>query len=123
MATAEQVARVCHEANRAWCAANGDHSQHAWDEAPDWQRASAIEGIQTALDGATPEQQHEAWSAFKVRDGWVYGPVKDAEAKTHPCLVPYGELPPEQRAKDHLFVAVVNALGRPSAGFEGKANL
>jgi hypothetical protein len=40
----------------------------------------------------------------------VYGEVKDAEKKTHPCIVPYKDLPPEQQAKDHLFKAVVSAL-------------
>lgn len=30
--------------------------------------------------------------------------------KTHPCLVEYENLPPEQRAKDHLFKAIVDAL-------------
>ena len=33
------------------------------------------------------EQLHESWCAAKVRDGWIYGDVKDAEARTHPCLV------------------------------------
>jgi hypothetical protein len=51
-----------------------------------------------------------AWCRSKVADGWVFGPVKDADAKTHPCLVPYDALPREQQRKDALFVAVVNAL-------------
>lgn len=110
MATVEQIARVCHEANRAWCAANGDLSQLSWEEAPAWQRDSAILGTVGALAGNTPEQSHESWLAEKRRTGWVFGPVKDPDAKTHPCMVTYDELPPEQRVKDHLFVAVVNAL-------------
>jgi hypothetical protein len=111
MATIEQIARVCHEANRAWCEATGDTSQVPYDQASDWQRESALEGVQKALDGATPEQLHATWSAAKERDGWVYGPTKDAEAKTHPCLVEYDELPEDQRLKDSLFGAVVSALG------------
>lgn len=105
-----KVARVCHEANRAWCEANGDHSQAPWDDAEQWQRDSSVEGVQAALDGATAEELHERWCEAKLRDGWTLGAVKDAEAKTHPCLVPYGELPEEQRRKDHLFHAIVGAL-------------
>ena len=38
----EAVARVCHEANAALCQAFGDNTQLHWDEAPAWQRESAI---------------------------------------------------------------------------------
>ncbi len=31
-------------------------------------------------------------------------------AKTHHCLVPYAELPLEQRVKDNLYGAVVRTL-------------
>ena len=106
----ENIARVCHEANRAYCAANGDLSQAPWDEAPDWQRTSAVKGVAGALNGNTPEQSHEGWLTEKRETGWTYGEVKDPEAKTHPCFVPYADLPPEQKFKDALFVAVVNAL-------------
>ena len=107
----ERIARVCHEANRAWSVAHGDLSHHPWDAAPDWQRQSAIAGVKVALSGATPEQLHESWTAAKVADGWTYGPVKDETAKTHPCLLPYAQLPSEQRRKDALFAAVTTALG------------
>lgn len=59
---------------------------------------------------ASASDQHDAWSETKFKEGWVYGEVKDAEAKTHPCLVPYDELPVEQRAKDTLFANVVFSL-------------
>lgn len=104
------IARVCHEANKGYCHTIGDPSQVTWDDAPTWQQESAIIGVQRALGGATPEQLHESWMEQKYREGWTFGEVKDAEAKTHPCLVPYAELPPEQRRKDALFGAVVNAL-------------
>jgi hypothetical protein len=110
MLTKDDVARVCHEANRAYCLALGDTSQVAWEDAPDWQRESARLGVDNALNGATPEQSHECWMMQKAATGWRYGAVKDAEAKTHPCFVPYAQLPADQLAKDALFVAVVNAL-------------
>lgn len=100
-------ARVAHEVNRAYCQAIGDDSQVPWDEAPDWQRNSAMKGVVAANNGATPEQLHESWCAQKLREGWKHGPVKDPEAKTHPCLVPYEQLPAAQRIKDHLFRAAV----------------
>lgn len=106
------IARVAHEINRAYCASLGDNSQPAWEDAPDWQRESAIAGVEMHLANpdATPEQSHESWLAQKLAAGWTYGEVKDAEKKQHPCCVPYDELPTEQKAKDHLFRAVVHML-------------
>ena|SRR6185436_11924748 len=108
----EAIAKVCHEANRAFCETIGDWSQKEWEVAEDWQRNSAIAGVRTMLDGTarSPREQHEAWCRDKVAAGWVHGEKKDPNAKTHPCLVDYDKLPREQRLKDHLFRAVVEAL-------------
>ena len=107
-----QIARVAHEVNRGYCRALGDHSQPAWEDAPDWQRASALLGVElhTNNPDAGVEASHASWSAQKVADGWVYGPTKDPVAKRHPCLVPFNELPVAQQAKDYIFKAVINAL-------------
>lgn len=104
-------AKVAHEANRAYCRTIGDESQVAWDDAPDWQRESVIAGARKAVldQTLTPEQSHQAWLDRKVSEGWSHGPVKDPERKTHPCCLPYAELPPEQRAKDEIFLATVRA--------------
>lgn len=106
------VAEICHEANRAYCAALGDCSQAAWADAPDWQRASAVLGVKfhMANPDAGPEASHESWRAQKLGDGWGFGVVKDTEKREHPCMVPFAELPPEQQAKDKLFKGVVDAL-------------
>lgn len=108
----EDIARVAHEVNAAYCRSIGDTSQPSWDEAPEWQRASAGAGVQFHLDNpdAGPTGSHESWLKEKTEAGWKYGPVKDPEKKEHPCFVPYAELPREQQAKDFLFTAVVHAL-------------
>jgi hypothetical protein len=109
-----KVAKTCHEANRAYCKAIGDNSQPAWEDAPDWQKSSAVKGVKFIWDNpdASPSASHESWLAEKEAAGWVYGPVKDPDATppTHPCFVPYDELPVEQRAKDYIFGAIVRAL-------------
>lgn len=111
MTTTEDIARVCHEANRAWQHISGDPAPSPpWDEAPEDQRVSATAGVDAALRGVTPEELHEEWAKAKMLDGWTYGPMKDAAAKTHHCLVPYADLPKEQTAKDDLFLGVVRAL-------------
>lgn len=120
-----EIARIAHEINRAYCASLGDDSQPAWEDAPEWQKASALVGVDMHLanQNATPENSHESWLAQKTAEGWKYGPVKDAQKKEHPCFLPYTELPPEQKAKDYLFRSVVHLMKDikgPSAAQEGK---
>lgn len=108
----EAIARVCHEANRAYCVSLGDTSQPSWDDAPDWQRQSAVTGVAGHLDGSitSARQSHESWLREKEATGWTYGPTKDPILKQHPCFVAYDLLPPSQQKKDALFKAVVDAL-------------
>lgn len=107
----EDVAHVCHDANRALQIITGDPAPSpSWENAPEWQRISAIEGVRLARQGLSPEQLHEAWCDHKLATGWTFGLVKDEAARTHPCLVPYQHLPVEQRAKDDLFRGIVTAL-------------
>lgn len=107
----EGIARVAHEVNRAYCKAIGDDSQLPWDDAPDWQRSSARNGVAFHLAReVTPEQSHENWMEVKRAEGWKYGPVKDPEKKEHPCFTEYENLPQEQRVKDYLFKAIVDTL-------------
>jgi hypothetical protein len=106
------IAEAAHEANRIYCRSLGDYSQKPWGRAAQGQRDSLITGVLNVINNpdTTPEKSHESWLAEKTRTGWIYGPVKDHRKKMHPCFRPYTELPPEQRAKDALFLAVVRTL-------------
>jgi hypothetical protein len=108
----EAIAKVCHEANRAWCEQNGDNSQKPWAEAEQWQRDSAVAGVEFRINipDSGDDAQHNAWMQDKIGAGWTYGEMKDAEAKTHPCIVPFDQLPEFQQKKDALFCAIVDAL-------------
>lgn len=108
----ETIAKVCHESNRAFCETHGDNSQKSWEESEQWQRDSSISQVEfrIANPDSAPSAQHDSWMKEKLDDGWVYGEVKDSEKKTHPCLVPYDQLPIFQQQKDALFQSVVDAL-------------
>lgn len=113
---AGQIARICHEANRAYCQSIGDESQPTWDQAPKWQTDSARNGVLFHLETLAagkkpiPSASHDSWLEEKRAAGWKFGPVKDADLKEHPCFVPYNELPTEQKMKDYLFSAIVEAF-------------
>ncbi len=108
----EAAAQAAHEANRSWCSLHGDNTQRPWFAAPGWQCESARMGVVGVIKGNTPRESHELWLTAKQAEGWKYGPVKDVENKEHPCFVEYDMLPPEQQAKDAIFVAVVRAFVR-----------
>lgn len=115
MPTIEEITEACaeaaHEMNRIYCLSLGDTSQLRWDAAPDWQKDSARKGVAGAFAGNGPKASHESWMAEKQAAGWIYGPIKDPIAKTHPCMVPYDQLAPEQQKKDDLFLRSVQLMG------------
>ena len=43
---------------------------------------------------------HEVWAETRIKQGWTYGEQRNDELKTHPCLVPYEELPEEEKEYD-----------------------
>lgn len=108
------IAEVCHQVNKAYCEALGDFSQPSWGDAPEWQKTSAINGVKFHLENpdAGPDHSHNEWLKEKQATGWKWGPVKNPETKEHPCFVPYKNLPVEQKAKDYIFMAIVNELSR-----------
>jgi hypothetical protein len=108
----EKIAYVCHQVNKAYCESIGDDSQKDWENSPEWQKLSAINGVNAHLldPNLSPASSHELWMEEKRNDGWKHGFVKDPVKKEHPCFVPYSELPIEQRTKDYLFKEVVRAL-------------
>ena len=107
----EQIARVIHHANRALQAVQGDPApSQPWDSEPPEIRENTILGVRNARDGMTPEEHHQSWVEDKLAHGWRYGAEKDSEAKTHPCLVSFDQLPKYQQDKSRLFIAIVRAL-------------
>ena len=71
----------------------------------------------TSLVEALAKNVHEVWAQSRLAEGWRYGERRDDVAKTHPCLVPYEELPEIEKAYDRN-----TALGTlrfiQAAGFE-----
>lgn len=46
------------------------------------------------------ENVHEVWAANRMKEGWIYGEQRDDDKKTHPCLVPYSQLPESEKDYD-----------------------
>ncbi|MBR6757590.1 MAG: Ryanodine receptor Ryr [Bacteroidaceae bacterium] len=46
------------------------------------------------------ENVHEVWAKTRIEQGWTYGEERNDVLKHHPCLIPYDELPEEERVYD-----------------------
>ncbi|QDU39625.1 RyR domain protein [Maioricimonas rarisocia] len=53
------------------------------------------------------EAAHEVWKAGKIRDEWTLGPRKDEEAKTHPWLIDYQDLPEHAKEANRVTVRTI----------------
>jgi len=107
--TIDDLAAICHDANRRYCIAQGMPASPLWEEALESQRESVRTGVKLRLANLfMPDSfNHEHWLKYKIEQGWTYGPAKDETKKQHDCLVPFNQLPPKQQAKDALFSAIV----------------
>jgi len=43
---------------------------------------------------------HEVWAQRRFAEGWRYGVQRNDERKEHPCLVPYEDLPENEKEYD-----------------------
>lgn len=43
---------------------------------------------------------HDVWSQNRIKEGWTYGSERNDALKQTPCLVPYEQLPEEEKAYD-----------------------
>jgi len=102
------IAALCYEANKVYSETLGEENGQ-WQYASEHVRASIISAINyfVAERVSIPEDIHNFWLVHKKTDGWKYGKEKDMCDKTHPNILPYKELPPEQQFKDKLFLAIV----------------
>jgi hypothetical protein len=116
--TDEQIAIVAYAAaNNGYNHAIGDPwVDPVWTGLPPWHREAVIDGVRMARAGLSARELHGNWFGYYTRLGWVHGEVKnpDGDPPTHPCLLPWDELPAEMRVKDILFREFVAAMTRVS---------
>lgn len=43
---------------------------------------------------------HDNWAIGRINEGWRYGANRDDILKTHPCLIPYEDLPEAEKEYD-----------------------
>lgn len=80
----------------------------AWEQTLTWYRASMVKHIEYIIyHNYKPSRIHDKWIKRKIGFGLKYGKELDWNKKTHPLLVPFTELPVEERMKLDLIKAAV----------------
>jgi len=80
-----------------------------WDERDAGFREQFVEVIDrqtSAMRSSSPVELHDNWVQAYVIMGWVYGPERSVENKTHPDMVPYDQLEQREQDKDAVFIAL-----------------
>lgn len=54
--------------------------------------------------------EHRRWMRFHSMYNWSYAPVRNNSAREHPLMLPYGDLTPEEQAKDDFAWELLNRL-------------
>lgn len=58
----------------------------------------------------TPEEAHNSWMRSYKKMGWKYGKERDPKKKLHPDMIPFCDLPQDERDKDAIFLTIVWAI-------------
>src|SRR6266700_2352439 len=104
--TDEQIAEVCHVANMTVQKLLHDECPSlSWDDEDEFIKKTSVGEVQMILAGRNPEDTHNEWCERLFDQGYICGLVKSREMKTHPCLVPFNDLPVEQKRKVRMIHA------------------
>jgi hypothetical protein len=81
-----------------------------WEDRDDMFKKQMVDVVRKYIESdklASPEEAHDSWMKAYLNMGWKYGEGRDTEKKTHPDLVPFYELPKDERDKDAIFLSLV----------------
>ena len=113
MVKPEIIGEFVHESIRAFRRATGDTAPlPSWDELPKEKQEITMDTVIRLVQDPDMNEVdvHNQWVLSKFDDGWRYGDTYDEKKKTHPLIVPYTDLPQEERLKDSLVRGIVNSL-------------
>lgn len=105
------LAKICHEAQRAFCQTMGDFSHPNWDLTSPWYQKVMVECVTFVFNKVSDVNQlHIFWSSQMTALGWSYGLVFNEKEKEHPNLKNFNDISFEEQIKYAIFMANVIAI-------------
>ena len=106
----ELAAKAGHGAMQAVCEAFNLPKLGQWELCSDWYKASIVNQVEQILKTAPScRTMHNRWVKGRTHQGWVLG-EKNRDAKTHPHIMDFNDLPVEVKLKLKVFRATVMAF-------------
>lgn len=114
--TDEDLARVCHEAHVALRVGLNDSATDVrFDALPQERKDLVTNEVRLIRAGRSPAEVHGTWVEWMKEHDWEWGEERDPVRKTHPDMVSYEELPPEEKAKVRQAFRIVFTHVLPDA--------
>ena len=107
----KEIAKFIYEATRIeaeW--SNRSIVPEIWKQRDDKFKKQFVNIIEMYLEKdklPTPEKAHDSWVVAYEKMGWKYGEKRDVDKKTHPDMLPFNELPKDEKDKDSIFLTFV----------------
>ncbi|WP_299262893.1 hypothetical protein [uncultured Psychrosphaera sp.] len=102
------LAEVCHGVLQQYAKPFG-HELKAWAELDNKEQQHYIGRIAQYMlyPDAKVSAPHDAWSMRMKLNGWKYGAELDANKLTHPNIIDFEIMEPEQQAQDYIIYGLV----------------
>jgi RyR domain len=108
----EQISKFAYSVLSAYSESIGEKQKSDWKDLHSEKKQTFRRGVDAHMSNPdiSEEQAHDLWIDEKLTQGWKWGMEKDEKKKEHPNMVPYNELPENQKAKSTIFKSIVNNL-------------
>ena len=106
------IARVCHEALRAYSIVIFDYSNRPWEDTDEDSRQFLIDLVEVIIKNpsSSPRSVHGIWSSELLSKGWVYGPTPSKTKHKHPQLIGFDDLHDEDVKRYALLIGIVRSF-------------
>ena len=111
----EDISRVVHEANRAYCMSISEYNNAPWDQTSEDLKEHTRKLVKYILEDFKPDlpkphMLHSKWISIKRDEGWKWGNRYNYELKLHPDFLDYDDLQEDSRRKSPITLGIVKAL-------------